>query len=85
MARYFGVMVKSIATALAVVAMLGAAHAAELPGQKAKAPEKAQKCDIGGVAGVLLPGTQTCVKISGGVAVEAIGANRKTVNSSGFQ
>ena len=65
-----------IVAALALVALAGGASGAKLPGQKDKAPEKAKKCDIAGVVGVLLPGTDTCVKISGGIGVEAIGANR---------
>jgi len=75
-------MTKAIFTTLALVATLGAASGAELPGQKDKAPAKATKCEIAGVVGVLLPGTDTCVKISGGVAVEAIGANRRPANST---
>ena len=74
-----------IVAALALVALAGGASGAELPGQKDKAPEKAQKCDIGGVAGLLLPGTQTCVKISGGVGVEAIGAGRKPIRAANGQ
>ena len=82
MARYFPAMIKPIFTTLALVAVLGAATGAELPDQKDKAPEKAQKCDIAGVQGVLLPGTDTCMKVSGGVAVEAIRGNRRPLNST---
>jgi hypothetical protein len=65
----------------AVVLAAGLASAAELPSRKAAAPEqKAQKCDIAGVAGVLLPGTDTCVKISGGVGVEGVYVQRKASN-----
>jgi hypothetical protein len=61
---------------------LAAAHAsaAELPNMKAAPQPKAQKCEIAGVAGVLLPGTETCVKISGGVGAEGIYVQRKTSN-----
>jgi Porin subfamily len=78
-------MSKSIFTALAFIVSFAAASAAELPGQRDKIPEKAKKCDIGGVAGVMLPGTETCVKISGGVTVEAIGANRKPIGAANGQ
>jgi len=76
---------RTMILALALAALTGGANGAELPGQKDKAPQKAKKCDIGGVSGVMLPGTDTCVKISGGVGVEAIGASRKPISAANGQ
>lgn len=72
-------MTRSLVIALGAFALVAApAGGAELPSRKAAAPEqKAQKCEIAGVAGVLLPGTDTCVKVSGGVGAEGIYVQRK--------
>lgn len=71
-------MTRSLLITLAAFAFAAAqAGAAELPNQKAAPQQKAQACDMGGVQGVMLPGSSTCVKISGGVGVEAIGVQRK--------
>jgi len=48
----------------------GALAAAELPNAKAKPPERAKTCNVDGQPGVILPGTDTCVKLSGGIGVE---------------
>jgi hypothetical protein len=45
-----------------------AAQAAELPNMKAAPTERVKKCNVGGMAGVVIPGTSTCVKIGGYVS-----------------
>ncbi len=45
-----------------------AAQAAELPNLKAPPTERAKKCNVGGMEGVLIPGTTTCAKIGGYVS-----------------
>ena len=45
-----------------------AAQAAELPNMKAAPTERVKKCNVGGMAGVLMPGTGACVKIGGYVS-----------------
>ena len=76
-------LIKSIllgsATGLVVVA---GAQAADLPTKKA-APvaQYVAICNVAGVTGFTIPGSDTCLKISGGVGVEFIAANRKTINS----
>ncbi len=71
-------MHRSLILALAPLLLAAAqASAAELPNLKAAPQQKAQKCEIAGVAGVLLPGSDTCVKISGGVGVEGVYVQRK--------
>ena len=48
-----------------------------LSDEKAGKPEPAKKCMIGDAPGILLPGTDTCVKLSGGYAIETFGVVRK--------
>lgn len=57
----------------ASTAMAAASWAAELPARTgAPAPPKARACKIDGVDGFVLAGGETCLRISGGVGVEAI-------------
>ena len=52
---------------------LDGARSAELPTMKPKRTESAKACNIGGMAGVVIPGSNTCVRVGGyisaGVAV----------------
>lgn len=64
---------------LAIVLLLGSAAAlaaatgagaAELPSRDARPPTTAKTCDIDGAPGVVLPGGETCVRISGSVSAQ---------------
>lgn len=57
-----------LTSVLLALASAIAAQAAELPTMKAAPSARATKCNVGGMAGVLIPGTNTCVKISGYVS-----------------
>jgi hypothetical protein len=52
----------------AAVAILAAARAAELPTIKHARPEHYKTCTVGGMTGVLIPGSGLCVKVSGYVS-----------------
>jgi hypothetical protein len=62
--------VKLVISVLFVSAIAAsAASGAELPSRNAPPPAaKAETCSIDGAPGVLLPGGQTCVRISGAVS-----------------
>ena len=70
-----------LASATALVAIAGA-QAADLPTKKA-APAAAYVaiCNVAGVTGFTIPGSDTCLKISGGVGVEMIYAQRKNISA----
>ena len=59
---------------IAVLSISGLA-AAELPNLRAPPPKPAKKCQIGGMQGVLVPGTSMCVKVSGYVSGEVAAGN----------
>jgi hypothetical protein len=62
---------------LALAAMLptvAGGRSAELPTMKTKRPEAVKTCEIGGMAGVLVPGSGMCVKIGGYISAEAAAA-----------
>lgn len=63
--------------AIAALIALQAVSAAELPMRQAKPEPQAKKCRIGGQEGVILPGSTTCIRLSGyvsaGVAFGAVG------------
>jgi hypothetical protein len=65
-----------------IVAMAGAPQAAELPAGRKAAPAAAhaKACNINAESGFIVPGSDTCVKISGSVAVEAIGASTSSAS-----
>jgi hypothetical protein len=65
-----------LGSALAASIALGACGA-ELPSRKAATPEAGAKpCAIGGSPGFVIPGSDACLKISGGVRFEAITASK---------
>ena len=69
-------MVRSLilGSAAGLVAMSGA-HAADLP-VKAKAVEYVKACSLYGAGFYYIPGTDTCIKLSGYLRVEtALGTN----------
>ncbi|HLH48961.1 MAG TPA: porin, partial [Roseiarcus sp.] len=59
-------LIKSIllGSAAGIVAA-AAAQAADLPTRKAAPAEFVKVCNVGGMAGFVLPGSDTCFKISG--------------------
>src|SRR5579863_6122379 len=64
-------MVRSIllASTSAIVAV-AAAEAADLPTKKAAPAEYVKICNVGGMAGFIIPGSDTCLKISGYIVGE---------------
>jgi Porin subfamily len=60
-----------VASLLAALAVAGAS-AAELPTTRSEPAKNVRKCNVAGMEGVLLPGSNVCVKVggyvSGGVA-----------------
>jgi hypothetical protein len=51
-------------------ALVGGAQAADLPTRKAAPAEYVKICNVGGMAGFVIPGANTCLKISGVVRAE---------------
>src|SRR5208337_1301005 len=63
----------------AALVTVAAAQAADLPTKKgAPAAEYVRICHINGVAGFVIPGSDTCLKISGGVMAMASTGNLDT-------
>jgi hypothetical protein len=60
----------AIAKTIVVAALLALqpATAAELPSRQAQPAPAAKKCRIGGQEGVIIPGSQTCLRLSGAVS-----------------
>ena len=54
----------------AAIAAGGASQSAELPTIKPPRQEKAKTCNIGGMTGMIVPGSNTCVKLGGYVSTE---------------
>jgi len=72
-------LIKSLllGTAAGIVAV-ASAQAADLPTKKAApAAEYVKVCTVGGVTGFLMPGTDTCLKISGYLTGQFEGGNLK--------
>ncbi|MBV8663697.1 MAG: porin [Hyphomicrobiales bacterium] len=60
----------------AALVVAGAAHAADLPTKKgAPATEYVKVCQIDGVAGFVIPGSDTCLKITGYITAQILGGN----------
>jgi hypothetical protein len=55
---------------IAALLALQTANAAELPLRQTQADPAAKKCQIGGQEGVILPGSGTCMRISGYVSAQ---------------
>jgi Porin subfamily len=78
-------LIKSIllGSAAAIVAVAGA-QAADLPTKKAAPVEQYVKiCNVGGITGWTLPGSDTCVKLSGYITAQFEGGNLSTAYSYG--
>jgi Porin subfamily len=54
---------------------VAAAQAADLPTRKSAPAEYVKVCNVGGMAGFVLPGSDTCFKISGSVVAQVSGGN----------
>ncbi len=69
-------LMKSIllGSAAGIVAVAGA-QAADLPTKKAAPAEFVKICNVGGMAGFILPGSDTCLKISGYVTAQIEAGN----------
>ena len=68
-------MLLGSATAIVAVA---AAQAADLPTRKAAPVEYVKICNVGGITGWVLPGSDTCVKLSGYITGQFEGGNLTT-------
>ena len=69
-------LMKSImlGSAAGIVAV-ASAQAADLPTRKAAPVEYVRVCNVGGITGWTLPGSDTCVKLSGYMTAHYIGGN----------
>jgi hypothetical protein len=69
-------LIKSLllGSAAGIVAVAGA-QAADLPTKKAAPVEYVRVCNVGGITGWTLPGSDTCVKFSGYMTAHFIGGN----------
>jgi hypothetical protein len=69
-------LMKSIllGSAAGIVAVAGA-QAADLPTKKAAPAEFVKICNVGGMAGFIIPGSDTCLKISGYVTAQVEAGN----------
>ncbi len=63
-----------LGSAAAIVAV-AAAQAADLPTRKAAPVQFVQICNVGGIIGWVLPGSDTCVKLSGYITGQFVGGN----------
>ena len=60
----------ALSTAVAALFALQAATAAELPSRQAQPAAAEKKCRVGGYEGVILPGSETCIRVSGYVSAQ---------------
>jgi Porin subfamily len=72
-------LIKSIllGSAAGIVAV-ASAQAADLPTRKAAPVQYVQVCNVGGITGWVLPGSDTCVKLSGYITAQFEGGNLNT-------
>jgi hypothetical protein len=72
-------LIKSIllGSAAGIVAV-ASAQAADLPTKKAAPVEYVRVCNVGGITGWTLPGSDTCVKLSGYITAQVTGGNLNT-------
>src|SRR5271169_6453026 len=66
-----------LGSAAGIVAV-GSAQAADLPTKKAAPVEYVKVCNVGGITGWTLPGSDTCVKFSGYITAQFTGGNLNT-------
>ena len=72
-------LIKSLllGSAAGIVAV-ATAQAADLPTRKAAPVEYVRVCNVGGITGWTLPGSDTCVKLSGYITAQVVGGNLAT-------
>ncbi|HEY5205901.1 MAG TPA: porin [Roseiarcus sp.] len=72
-------LIKSLllGSAAGIVAV-ATAQAADLPTRKAAPVEYVRVCNVGGITGWTLPGSDTCVKLSGYITAQVVGGNLNT-------
>ena len=72
-------LIKSLllGSAAGIVAV-ASAQAADLPTKKAAPVEYVKVCNVGGITGWTLPGSDTCVKFSGYITAQFKGGNLNT-------
>ena len=72
-------LIKSLllGSAAGIVAV-ASAQAADLPTRKAAPVEYVRVCNVGGITGWTLPGSDTCVKFSGYITAQFVGGNLNT-------
>ena len=72
-------LIKSLllGSAAGIVAV-ATAQAADLPTRKAAPVEYVRVCNVGGITGWTLPGSDTCVKLSGYITAQFEGGNLNT-------
>ena len=72
-------LIKSLllGSAAGIVAV-ATAQAADLPTRKAAPVEYVRVCNVGGITGWTLPGSDTCVKMSGYITSQMTGGNLNT-------
>ena len=72
-------LIKSLllGSAAGIVAV-ASAQAADLPTRKAAPVEYVKVCNVGGITGWTLPGSDTCVKFSGYITAQFEGGNLNT-------
>src|SRR5260370_5579029 len=72
-------LIKSLllSSAAGIVAV-ASAQAADLPTRKAAPVQYVQICSVGGITGWVLPGSDTCVKLSGYITAQFTGGNLNT-------
>ena len=66
-----------LGSATGIVAV-ASAQAADLPTRKAAPVEYVKVCNVGGITGWTLPGSDTCVKLSGYLTAQVEGGNLNT-------
>ena len=77
-------LIKSLllGSAAGIVAV-ASAQAADLPTKKAAPVEYVKVCNVGGITGWTLPGSDTCVKFSGYITAQFEGGNLNTQYNCG--
>jgi hypothetical protein len=77
-------LMKSIllGSAAGIVAVAGA-QAADLPTKKAAPAEYVKICNVGGMAGFIIPGSDTCLKIGGYITGQIEAGNTGTSYAQG--
>ena len=77
-------LIKSLllGSAAGIVAV-ASAQAADLPTRKAAPVEYVRVCNVGGITGWTLPGSDTCVKFSGYITAQFTGGNLNTQYNCG--